>query len=194
MKVLVVGSGGREHTLVWKLNESTKVDQVFCAPGNAGIRSIATCVDIGANDVGQLAEFAINEGIDLTIVGPEEPLTLGIVDYFQDKGLRVFGPSQKAAALEGSKVFMKDLLKKYNIPSGFYDVFDDRDQAVAFINEKGAPIVVKADGLAAGKGVIVAATIGEAVAAVDQILLDKVFGAAGNRVVIEEFLPGEEAG
>nr|MBF0221088.1 phosphoribosylamine--glycine ligase [Desulfobulbaceae bacterium] len=193
MKVLVVGSGGREHALVWKLNSSEKVDQVFCAPGNAGIRSIATCVDIGANEIAKLSAFAESEGVDLTIVGPEEPLTLGIVDYFQKKGQRVFGPSQKAAALEGSKVFMKDLLQKYAIPSGFYGVFTDRDQAVAYIHEKGAPIVVKADGLAAGKGVIVAATIDEAVGAVDLILLDKVFGAAGSRVVIEEFLPGEEA-
>lgn len=193
MKVLVVGSGGREHALVWKLNGSKKVAQVFCAPGNAGISSIATCVDIGANEVEKLSEFARSEGVDLTIVGPEEPLTLGIVDYFQSKGQRVFGPTQKAAALEGSKVFMKDLLQKYNIPSGFYGVFSDREEAVAYIHEKGAPIVVKADGLAAGKGVIVATTIDEAVAAVDQILLDKVFGAAGSRVVIEEFLPGEEA-
>jgi len=193
MKVLVVGSGGREHALVWKLNNSQKVDKVYCAPGNAGISKIADCVDIGANDVEKLADFAQKEGVGLTIVGPEEPLTRGIVDFFQSRGLPVFGPSRKAAALEGSKVFMKDLLQKYTIPSGFYKVFEDRDQAVAYIHEKGAPIVVKVDGLAAGKGVIVAAAIDEAVAAVDQILLDKAFGAAGSRVVVEEFLPGEEA-
>lgn len=193
MKVLVIGSGGREHALVWKLRASSKVTEIFCAPGNAGIGALATCVDIGVNDIERLAEFAQSNGVDLTIVGPEEPLTLGIVDYFNSKGLRVFGPSQKGAALEGSKAFMKNLLAKYNIPSGFYSVFDNRDEAVAYITEKGAPIVVKVDGLAAGKGVIVAATIEEAVAAVDQILCEKAFGSAGARVVVEEFLPGEEA-
>ncbi len=193
MKVLVVGSGGREHALVWKLNQSPKVEKIFCAPGNAGVHSMATCLDIGPNEIEKLVDFAASEGIGLTIVGPEEPLTLGIVDSFEAKGLRVFGPSKKAATLEGSKVFMKDLLEKYDIPSGFYGVFDDRQQAVSFIEEKGAPIVVKADGLAAGKGVIVAATIDQAVAAVDQILTERAFGEAGNRVVVEEFLPGEEA-
>lgn len=193
MKVLVVGGGGREHTLVWKLKQSPKVEQIYCAPGNAGISSLATCLDIGANDIDKLIDFAVSEGIGLTLVGPEEPLTLGIVDRFQENGLRVFGPSRKAATLEGSKAFMKGLLEKYDIPSGFYQVFDDRDKAVAYIEEKGAPIVVKADGLAAGKGVIVAETVDQAIDAVDQIITDKAFGEAGNRLVVEEFLPGEEA-
>ena len=193
MKILVIGSGGREHSLVWKLKQSDKVKEIFCAPGNAGMHSLATCLDIGANDIEKLADFALSTGIDLTVVGPEEPLTLGVVDYFQNKGLRIFGPAQKAAALEGSKVFMKDLLEKYNIPSGFYKVFDDRNEAVAYIEEQGAPIVVKADGLAAGKGVIVAETVLQAIEAVDLIVTEKAFGDAGSRVVVEEFLPGEEA-
>ena len=185
MKILVIGSGGREHALVWKLKQSPRAEKIFCAPGNAGIASMATCLDIGANDIDKLAGFAEAESIDLTFVGPEEPLTLGIVDHFQKRGLKIFGPSQAAAALEGSKVFMKDLLEKYNIPSGFYKVFDDRQQAVAYIEQVGAPIVVKADGLAAGKGVIVAATVQEAVAAVDLIITARAFGDAGQRVVVE---------
>ena len=193
MKVLVVGSGGREHALVWKLRQSPKVETIYCAPGNAGISSLAECVAIAANQVEQLADFAADKGIDLTIVGPEEALTLGIVDHFSARGLRAFGPSKVAAALEGSKAFMKDLLQKYQIPSGFYQVFSDREQAVRYIEQQGAPLVVKADGLAAGKGVIVATTKDEAIAAVDLILTDQAFGAAGSRVVIEEFLPGEEA-
>lgn len=193
MNVLVVGGGGREHALVWKLRQSRRVDTIYCAPGNAGISDLAECVDIPANQVERLADFALSHGVSLTIVGPEEALTLGIVDYFKDKGLRAFGPSQGAAALEGSKAFMKDLLKKYQIPSGFYQVFDNRAAAVAYIRQQGAPLVVKADGLAAGKGVIVAATIDEAIAAVDLILTDQAFGSAGNQLIVEEFLPGEEA-
>lgn len=193
MKILVVGSGGREHSLVWKLRESPRVEKIFCAPGNAGISAMATCLDIGSNEIEKLADFAVSEGIALTFVGPEEPLTLGIVDLFETRGLKVFGPSRKAAALEGSKVFMKDLLEKYQIPSAFYKVFSDRDQAVSYITAQGAPIVIKADGLAAGKGVIVAGTVEEAVQAVDLILTDKAFGAAGKTIVVEEFLPGEEA-
>lgn len=193
MKVLVVGSGGREHALVWKLRQSPKVEKIYCAPGNAGISSMAECVAIGANQVEQLADFAQAHAIDLTIVGPEEALTLGIVDIFSNKGLRAFGPTRLAAALEGSKAFMKDLLHKYQIPSGFYQVFTDRELAVRYIEQKGAPLVIKADGLAAGKGVIVAATEAEAIAAVDLILTDRTFGEAGSQVIVEEFLPGEEA-
>jgi len=193
MNVLVIGSGGREHALVWKLQQSPKVTKIYCAPGNTGISALAECVAIGANQVEELAEFARTKKVTLTIVGPEEALTLGIVDYFSAKGLRAFGPSKLAAALEGSKAFMKDLLKKYQIPSGFYQVFDNREEAVHYIRQKGAPLVIKADGLAAGKGVIVAATVDEAVAAVDLILTDQAFGAAGSRVLVEEFLPGEEA-
>lgn len=193
MKVLVVGSGGREHALIWKLRQSSRVDEIFCAPGNAGIASLATCVDIGVNEIEKLAEFAKGKGVGLTVVGPEEPLTRGIVDYFAERGLRAFGPSGKASALEGSKVFTKDLMEKYNIPSGYYKVFEDRQEAAAYIHEKGAPIVVKADGLAAGKGVIVAQTVEEAIKAVDLIMVENAFGEAGRRVVVEEFLPGEEA-
>ena len=193
MKVLVVGSGGREHALVWKIAQCPKVEKVFCAPGNAGISQSAECVEIGSEDINGLAEFAVKEGIGLTVVGPEVALTLGIVDLFRRKGLRIFGPGQKAAALEGSKVFTKDLLKKYNIPSAAYEVFQDRDQAVSYIEKTGAPLVVKADGLAAGKGVIIAQTVEEAIAAVDLIMAEKAFGEAGTRVVVEEFLVGEEA-
>ncbi|MEW6594078.1 MAG: phosphoribosylamine--glycine ligase [Thermodesulfobacteriota bacterium] len=193
MKILVVGSGGREHALVWKLRQSPRVSAIFCAPGNAGIASLATCVDLAATDIEGLAAFARREGIGLTFVGPEAPLTDGIVDRFEQEGLRIFGPRQGAAQLEGSKVFMKALLKKYNIPSASYEVFDQRDQAMAHIDRIAMPVVVKADGLAAGKGVIVAQTREEAVAAVDCIMLERAFGDAGNRVVIEEFLAGEEA-
>jgi len=193
MKVLVVGSGGREHALVWKLRQSPRVREIFCAPGNAGIGELATCVKIGSEEVEALAEFALANGIDLTVVGPEVPLTLGIVDHFEGKGLRAFGPRRNAAILEGSKVFMKELLAKYRIPSAWHASFTDRDAALAFIEEKGAPLVVKTDGLAAGKGVVVAQTLAEARAALDLFMKDKAFGEAGNRVVIEEFLRGEEA-
>lgn len=193
MKILVIGSGGREHALVWKIAQSPKVEKIFCAPGNAGISQLAECVAIGATDLEKLAEFAAREQIDLTVVGPEVPLTLGIVDLFQARGLRVFGPTGKAAALEGSKVFTKELFKKYQIASAAYEVFEDHAQAVRYIERVGAPLVVKADGLAAGKGVVVAHTTAEAVAAVDLIMGDKAFGDAGARVVVEEFLVGEEA-
>ncbi len=193
MKVLVIGSGGREHALVWKIKQSKKVKKVFCAPGNAGIRKIARCVDISANDISALAEFASKEGIDLTVVGPEAVLVEGIVDTFEEKGLRIFGPSRKAAILEGSKVFTKEFLKKYNIPTADFGVFTDGKKAKEYIRQKGAPIVVKADGLAAGKGVIVAMTVEEAHDAVDTILTEKVFGDAGTRIIIEDCLQGEEA-
>ena len=193
MKVLVIGSGGREHALVWKIKQSPKVEEVFCAPGNAGIATIARCVDIEASEIEKLAAFAKGENISLTVVGPELALAEGIVDYFMEKGLRIFGPSKSAAALEGSKVFTKQLMEKYNIPSGAYKDFDNREEAIAYINKVGAPLVIKADGLAAGKGVIIAQTIEEAIAAVDQVMTEKAFGDAGNRVVVEEFLVGEEA-
>lgn len=193
MKILVVGGGGREHALVWKLKQSPRVDTVFCAPGNAGIAQLATCVEIGADDVESLAAFAQEKAIDLTVVGPEMPLTLGIVDRFEALGLRVFGTSQAGAILEGSKVFTKELLAKYEIPAGHSRSFTDRAEAVRYIQEAGAPLVVKADGLAAGKGVIVAQTVAEAISAVDLIMSDKAFGEAGDRVLVEEFLAGEEA-
>jgi len=193
MKVLVIGSGGREHAMVWKLAQSPRVRKIFCAPGNAGISRLAQCVNIEVTDLARLADFAENEGIGLTVVGPEVPLTMGIVDLFKARGLRVFGPSGRAAALEGSKVFSKNLLKKYGIPSAAYEVFDDRDKAAAYIRKVGAPLVIKADGLAAGKGVIVAQTIEEALAGVELIMCEKAFGEAGSRLVVEEFLVGEEA-
>jgi len=193
MKILVVGGGGREHALVWKIAQSPLVETIYCAPGNPGIANLADCVHIPADDIDALLDFAQAERIDLTVVGPEVPLTLGIVDRFQAAGLEIFGPSQAAARIEGSKSFSKDLMKKYGIPTAAYETFVDRDAAVAYIRAQGAPIVVKADGLAAGKGVIVAMTEEQAIAAIDDIMLDKVFGAAGASVVIEEFMAGEEA-
>ena len=193
MKVLVVGGGGREHALVWKIAQSPLVDTLYCAPGNPGIAALAECVHIGADEIDALLDFALNEKIDLTVVGPEVPLTMGIVDKFQAAGLEIFGPNQAAAQIEGSKSFSKDLMAKYNIPTAAYQTFTDREQAVAYVKEQGAPIVVKADGLAAGKGVIVAMSEEQALAAIDDIMLDKVFGAAGSQVVVEEFMDGEEA-
>lgn len=193
MKVLVVGSGGREHALVWKIAQSPKVTKIYCAPGNAGISEQATLVPIKANDLNGLLEFALKEKIDLTVVGPEDPLTQGIVDLFESKGLFIFGANRKAAEIEGSKAFAKEMMKKYNIPTAFYEIFDNRNEAVNYIRKQGAPIVVKADGLAAGKGVIVCKTVEEAIQSVEKIMVEKIFGEAGNRVVIEEYLIGEEA-
>ncbi len=193
MNVLVIGGGGREHALVWKFKQSDKVDTVFCAPGNAGIKKMATCVDISSGDIPALLAFALKEQIDLTVVGPEEPLTKGIVDIFQKNGLRIFGPDSKGAILEGSKAFTKDFLQKYRIPSAGYGTFNKRGAAKKFIQSIGVPCVIKADGLAAGKGVIIAETVAEAEQAIDLIMKDKAFGTAGNQVVIEEFLQGEEA-
>ncbi len=193
MKVLVVGGGGREHALVWKIAQSPKVSKVYCAPGNAGISEQATLVPIVANDLNPLLEFALKEQIDLTVVGPEDPLTRGIVDLFESKGLLVFGANKKAAEIEGSKAFAKEMMKKYLIPTASYEIFDTRDEAVKYIRNQGAPIVVKADGLAAGKGVIVCKTVEEAIRSVDQIMVEKIFGSAGSRVVVEEYLVGEEA-
>jgi len=193
MKVLVVGGGGREHALVWKIAQSPKVTKICCAPGNAGISEQATTVPIKANDLKGLLEFALKEKIDLTVVGPEDPLTQGIVDLFESKGLLIFVANKKAAEIEGSKAFAKEMMKKYHIPTAFYEIFDDRNEAVKYIRKQGAPIVVKADGLAAGKGVIVCKTIEEAIQSVDKIMVERVFGEAGTRVVVEEYLIGEEA-
>ncbi len=193
MKVLVVGGGGREHALVWKFSQSPRVKEVFCAPGNGGISQSARCLEIAADDLEGLVRFSKDEKIDLTVVGPELPLTMGIVDLFNKERLRIFGATKGAAQLEGSKAFAKDLMRQYNIPSARYRVFNDRDQAVAYIKNEGAPIVVKADGLAAGKGVILAGTEKEAIEALDDIMVKREFGEAGDRVVIEEWLEGEEA-
>ncbi len=193
MKVLVVGGGGREHALVWKISQSPKVTKIYAAPGNAGIAGIAECAPIKAEDIPGLLAFARTKAIDLTVVGPEGPLSMGIVDEFTKAGLRIFGPSAKAAEIEASKRFSKDLMKKYHIPTAEYGVFTDKAAAAAYVRERGAPIVVKADGLAAGKGVVVAETVEEALRALDLIMTEKAYGAAGERVVIEECLTGEEA-
>ncbi len=193
MRVLVVGSGGREHALVWKIHQSPRVKKIFCAPGNAGIGHLAECVDISVTDIDSLVVFAKKEHIDLTVVGPESSLMAGIVDAFEENGLRIFGPRKNSAILEGSKVFSKEFLKKYDIPSASFKVFSEKKKAKKYIDKCGLPIVVKADGLAAGKGVIVAQTIAEAKNAVDLIMTEKAFGDAGDKIVIEECLRGEEA-
>jgi phosphoribosylamine--glycine ligase len=193
MKVLVIGSGGREHALVWKISQSPRVKKIYCAPGNAGIAQLAECLSIIAEDVKGLTAWAEKERIDLTVVGPEGPLTLGIVEAFKGKGMRIFGPSQKAAEIEGSKAFAKDLMKKYGIPTGDSQTFTDHGSAVKYAKGKGAPLVVKADGLAAGKGVIICRSVDEALSALDLIMVQKAFAAAGGKVVVEEFLEGEEA-
>jgi phosphoribosylamine--glycine ligase len=195
MKVLIIGGGGREHALAWKAAQSARVDTVYVAPGNAGTALEPKCenIAVGAEDVAGLLAFAQSNAVDLSIVGPEAPLVLGLVDTFQAAGLRCFGPSQAAAQLEGSKTFTKDFLARHNIPSAAYGSFTDLAAAEAYIKQQGAPIVVKADGLAAGKGVILAQTVEEALAAVRDMLAGNVFGEAGNRVVVEEFLTGEEA-
>lgn len=192
MKILVIGSGGREHALVWKIHQSPRAKKIYCAPGNAGIRKLATCINVKANDIQGLADFAAQQKIDLTIVGPEEPLALGIVDLFAQRGLRIFGPTAAAAELEGSKVFTKDFLSRNSIPTARYKVFTAPGAAGKYIAKTGVPCVVKADGLAAGKGVIVAQTREEAYKAVDLIMKEKAFGGAGAKVVVEEFLRGEE--
>jgi len=193
MKILIIGSGGREHSLVWKLDQSPRVSKIYCAPGNAGIGELAECVAIGATDVRELVSFAKKQKIDLTLVGPESSLTLGVVDAFEKQGLRIFGPSRKAAILEGSKVFTKKFMEDYDIPTAGFAVFRKRERAIAYVKRTGVPVVIKADGLAAGKGVIVAQTEQEAKDAIDLIMKDKVFGEAGNSVVVEDFMDGEEA-
>ncbi|MDI3522233.1 MAG: phosphoribosylamine---glycine ligase [Bacillota bacterium] len=192
MKVLVVGAGGREHALVWKLAQSPRVKKVYCAPGNAGTAELAENVPIGATDVATLTEWAAAHDIDLTVVGPEAPLTAGLVDAFRARGLSAYGPTRKAAAIEGSKVFSKNLMHKYGIPTAEYRVFTEAEEARRFVRAKGAPLVLKAEGLAAGKGVIVALTEEEALDAIHTILEEQAFGAAGERLIIEEYLEGEE--
>jgi phosphoribosylamine--glycine ligase len=191
MKILIVGGGGREHALAWKISQSPKVSALFCAPGNPGTAQVATNVAIPADDIDRLLEFALENSIDLTVVGPEQPLVLGLADWFQDNGLKVFGPSAKAAQLEGSKAFSKELMQKYDIPTAAYADFDDADEARAYLKGKG-PQVVKADGLAAGKGVFVCANEKEAADAIGQIMNDKIFGESGSRIIIEERLEGQE--
>lgn len=191
--ILVIGSGGREHALVSKLQESAHVEKIYCIPGNPGIAEIAECAAIDITDNAALVDFALTRGIGLTVVGPEIPLANGIVNDFNDKGLKIFGPTQGAARIEGSKAFAKYLMQKYNIPTAGFAVFTDAEAAKQYITKQGAPVVVKADGLAAGKGVVVAMTVAEALAAVDMIMCDNAFGLAGSQVVIEEFLVGEEA-
>jgi phosphoribosylamine--glycine ligase len=191
MRVLVIGSGGREHALAWKIAQSPLVKKVFCAPGNAGTANVAENIDIHSDNVDALLQFATVTGIGLTVVGPEQPLVKGLVDSFEESGLRVFGPSQRAAEIEGSKVFCKDLMKKYGIPTARYESFDSPDQVKLFTKED-EPVVVKASGLAAGKGVILCSNAEEARSAVQSIMQEKAFGNAGDQVVVEEFLTGQE--
>ena len=192
MKVLVVGSGGREHALVWKISQSKKVEKIYCAPGNGGIGQIAECVPVGAMEFEKLADFAEKKKIDLTVVGMDDPLVGGLVDVFEARGLRVFGPRKNAAILEGSKAFSKDLMKKYQIPTAGYETFDSPEEAVKYLETSEYPIVLKADGLALGKGVLICMNKEEAMAGVKTIMLDKQFGSAGNRLVVEEFMTGRE--
>lgn len=193
MRILVVGNGGREHALVWKLAQSSRVTKLYCAPGNAGIAALAACVPIGATETEKLVAFAQAERIDLAVIGPEAPLCAGLVDALQAKGLRAFGPNRQAAQIEGSKVFCKRILQNGGVPTGTAETFDDVDRARAYLRKVGAPIVVKADGLAAGKGVVVAQTIEQADRALTEMMVNKVFGPAGARVIIEECLSGDEA-
>ncbi|MCQ2498179.1 MAG: phosphoribosylamine--glycine ligase [Lachnospiraceae bacterium] len=192
MKVLIVGGGGREHAIATAVKKSPKVSKLYCAPGNAGIGQIAECVPIGVMEFDKMAEFAKEKAIDLVIVGPDDPLVGGIVDVLKAAGLKVFGPDKKAAILEGSKAFSKDLMKKYNIPSAEYETFEDPDKAIEYLKTASMPIVLKADGLALGKGVLICNTYEEACEGVKSIMMDKQFGSAGNKMVIEEFLEGRE--
>ena len=192
MKVLIVGSGGREHAIAWSVAKSPKVDKIFCAPGNAGIAEFAECVNIGAMEFDKLVAFAKENAIDLTIIGMDDPLVGGVVDAFEAEGLRVFGPRKNAAIIEGSKAFSKDLMKKYNIPTAAYENFTDPDEAIKYLETVKMPIVLKADGLALGKGVLICNTLEEAKEGVKTLMLDKQFGDAGNEIVIEEFMTGRE--
>lgn len=192
MKVLIVGSGGREHAIATSVAKSKKVEKIYCAPGNAGIAQLAECVDIGAMELEKLADFAKEKEIDLTIIGMDDPLVAGVVDVFEEKGLRVFGPRKNAAILEGSKAFSKDLMKKYNIPTAAYETFTNAEDALAYLENSEYPIVLKADGLALGKGVLICNTKEEAKNGVKTLMLDKQFGSAGDKIVIEEFMTGRE--
>lgn len=193
MNILVIGSGGREHALIWKIKQSPKARKIYCAPGNAGIASLAECVAIPADDIKGLLRFAKDKKIDLTVVGPEAPLVKGIVDEFEQHGLKIFGPNQAAAQLEGSKAFAKDFLHRRNIPTAVYKVFDEPKTALEFLDRAQFPLVVKADGLAAGKGVVICQNLKEAQQAVDEIMVQRIFKSAGDRIVIEECLEGPEA-
>lgn len=193
MNVLIVGSGGREHAIAWSVSQSSKVDQIYCAPGNGGICEIAECVDIGAMEFDKLADFAEEKEIDLTIIGMDDPLVGGVVDVFEQRGLRVFGPRKNAAIIEGSKSFSKDLMKKYNIPTCHYETFHSPEEALIYLENCEYPVVLKADGLALGKGVLICQTQQEAEAGIATLMLDKQFGDAGNTVVIEDFMTGREA-
>ena len=192
MKILIIGSGGREHAIAYACSKSPKVDKIYCAPGNAGISELAECVPISAMEFDRLADFAAEKEIDLTVIGMDDPLVGGIVDLFEARGLRVFGPRKNAAILEGSKAFSKDLMKKYNIPTAAYETFTSADDAKKYLETSEYPIVLKADGLALGKGVLICNTKEEALAGVDELMLDKKFGDAGNTIVIEEFMTGRE--
>ena len=192
MKVLIVGSGGREHAIAWKIAQSSKVDKIYCAPGNAGISGIAECVNIGAMEFDKLVAFAKEKQIDLTVIGMDDPLVGGIVDAFEAEGLRVFGPRKNAAILEGSKAFSKDLMKKYQIPTAAYETFETAEAALEYLETAKYPIVLKADGLALGKGVLICNTRDEAKEGVKTLMLDKQFGTAGDRIVVEEFMTGRE--
>ena len=192
MKVLVIGGGGREHAICWKLSKSPKVDELYCAPGNAGIAEVAKCVDIGVMDFEKMADFAKKEAFDLVVVGPDDPLAGGIVDVLEEKGLRVFGPRKNAAILEGSKAFSKGLMKKYGIPTAAYETFDTPEAALNYLETAPVPIVLKADGLALGKGVLICNTREEAKEGVKTLMLDKQFGHAGDRIVVEQFMTGRE--
>ena len=192
MKILVVGSGGREHAICWKIAQSKKVEKIYCAPGNAGIAEYAECVNIGAMELEKLADFAEEKQIDLTVIGMDDPLVAGVVDVFEARGLKVFGPRKNAAILEGSKAFSKDLMKKYNIPTAAYEVFNSPEAALAYLETAKLPIVLKADGLALGKGVLICNTLEEAQEGVKSLRTDKQFGSAGDRIVIEEFMTGRE--
>ncbi|MBR6158796.1 MAG: phosphoribosylamine--glycine ligase [Lachnospiraceae bacterium] len=192
MKVLIVGGGGREHAIALAVSRSPQVDRIYCAPGNAGIAQLAECVPIGVMEFDALADLAIDKGIDLAIIGPDDPLVGGIVDVFEARGIKTFGPRKNAAILEGSKAFSKDLMKKYGIPTAAYEKFDDPEKALAYLETAKMPIVLKADGLALGKGVLICNTLEEAKAGIDTTMIDKKFGESGNTVVIEEFMTGRE--
>ena len=192
MKILVVGGGGREHTIVWKISQSPKAEKIYCAPGNGGIAALAECVDISATDIDGIVKFAKEKEIDLAVVAPDDPLVLGMVDALEKEGIRAFGPRKNAAIIEGSKVFSKELMKKYGIPTAGYEVFTDSKAAIEYVKKGTFPTVIKAEGLALGKGVIIAQNEQEAVDGIKEIMDDKKFGESGNRVVIEEFLTGPE--
>lgn len=192
MKILVVGGGGREHAIIWKIAQSKKVSKIYCAPGNGGIAELAECVNIGATDIYNMVEFAKKEKIDCVFVAPDDPLVLGMVDAMEEAGIRAFGPRKNAAIIEGSKAFSKNLMKKYNIPTAGYEVFTDSESAIEYVKKGTFPTVIKADGLALGKGVIIANNLEEATEAIKDMIDDKKFGDSGSRVVIEEFLTGPE--